>query len=181
MLYWPPCLWTFALVCHSFRTCALCFCCWLPCLWTFALGVFVIVMINGVFCNCPQFVVCSMQEDASTWHYWAANQKASLSSGRGAQRSSDLGPSMDGFRGCSGFRMGPASGSNQLHGAPQSSHADCTADSTALACMVHHRAHMQIAQESSHAEHRNVAFVQGPQAKDCAKALGQPHLPIALA
>ena len=111
---------------------------------------------------------CSMQEDASTW-----------SSGGGSQRSSDLGPSMDGFRVCSGFRMAPASGSNQLHGAPQSSHADCTADSTALACMVHHRAHMQIAQESSHAEHQNVAIVQGPPAKDCAKALGQPLLPVA--
>ena len=48
-------------------------------------------------------------------------------------------------------------------------------------CMVHHRAHMQIAQEGSHAEHQNVAIVQGPQAKDCAKALGQPHLPVALA
>ena len=120
-----------------------------------------------------------MQEDAATWHHWAANQKASWSSGRGAQRSSDLGPSMDGFRVCSGFRMAPASGSNQLHGAPQSSHADCTAVSTALACMVHHRAHMQIAQESSYAEHRNVAIVQGPQAKDCAEALGQPLLPVA--
>ena len=38
---------------------------------------------------------------------------------------------------------------------------------------------MQIAQESSHAENRNVAIVQGPQAKDCAKALGQPLLPVA--
>ena len=28
-------------------------------------------------------------------------------------------------------------------------------------------------------EHRNVAIVQGPQAKDCAKALGQPLLPVA--
>ena len=64
---------------------------------------------------------------------------------------SSLGWQVDKFIACERSDLLPASGSNQLHGAPQ----------------------------SLHAEHQNVAIVQGPQAKDCAKALGQPLLPVA--
>ena len=86
MLYWPPCLWTFALVCHFFRTCAWCF---------------VTVMLNGVFSivHSLLFVLCRRMHR------------------RGAQA---VGSAL-------------ASEWRQLRAATN--------------CMVHHRAHMQIAQQ----------------------------------